>query len=275
MYVIRIDLGDLTRLPQEIQDAAKDKLSEAVARLGAQVHAHIVEQVQAKLHSRREIYIDNLHFRPEDDYTCVVELDQKAMWIEEGMPEHEMIDDLLKSSKTKTAKDGSRYLAVPFQHNKAPNATPQAGQTLQDTIKNEMKRMKIPYGKIEKGADGKPLLGKLHEFSIDDKPAKIFEGAGQGWGPVGEVRQGPTGIPFLRKVRVYQREVQDPKTGQKMIKRQIMTFRVVSSKHKGTGRWVHPGLQPMHFFDEAYEWAMNEWQTKIKPEIEQEIYEAI
>ena len=160
----------------------------------------------------------------------------------------------------------SRYLVVPFQHNKGPTQQTQAQRDLTNTVKAEMKRRKIPYGGLEKDSSGQPKIGKLHSFDILHAPTKTQDGPGQGHGQIGAVRQGPTGIAFLQGIRVYQKRIKDEK-GNSSVQKQVMTFRVASSKHKGTGRWVHPGLQAKRFFEEAEKWALEVWETKIVPEI--------
>lgn len=261
-----MDIGPLTDFTENIQKKAATVLSAAAGMLATQTREHIVEEVNKRLHSTREQYIDALSYHQVDSSTWVVSLDSSAMFIEEGINKREMIDDLLKSAKAKTARDGSRYLVVPFTHNKAPTKTPIALHSLQATLKSEMQKRGIQYGGIEKNTDGSPRLGLLHSFDINDSPIKTSEGAGQGHGAIGDVRQGMTGIPFLRNVRIYQKSVTD-RTGQSRVQKSIMTFRVVSSKHKGTGRWVHPGLQAKKFFDEAYDWAVGQWENKIKNEV--------
>ncbi len=175
----------------------------------------------------------------------------------------------------------SRYLSVPFDHSpgKGTTGTTPAGKTLIDTIRSELKSRGIPFGKLERGPDGKPLLGKLHSLDITKQPLKAVNAPGQGWGAVGAVRQGPTmsggqalrgqtqGTPFLQGIRIYQKSVKDAKTGKESVKRSIMTFRTVSSKMKGSGRWTHPGLKPMHLLEEGADWAMNQWTRIIGPEM--------
>lgn len=260
-------MDGIIQLAQEFRPAVDKAMKEAVRDLATQTHAHILEQVQAKLHSTRQKYIDALGFTQVDPDTWVVTLGKEAMWIEEGIqPNTDMLDWLLKSKKAKTAKDGSRYLVVPFEHKKGQTQQTPAQKSLTDTIKAEMKKRQIPYGGIEKDASGKPKTGLLHSFDIMKQPVKIAEGAGQGKGPIGSVKQGPTGIPFLQGVRVYQTKVKGA-GGQESVKKSIMTFRVASSKHKGTGRWVHPGLVAKKFFDEAAEWALKEFEQKIRDQI--------
>jgi hypothetical protein len=274
MVYINVDLKDLLDLKDDLKPKVEQELKKAAEELSIQAHAHITEQVQQKLHSTREKYLAAMKFDNVEDGTWVITLDEKAMWIEEGMESHEMLNDLLASPKAKTAKDGSKYLSVPFQHNKGPTQQTQAQNDLTNTLKTELKNRKIPYGKLEMDANGKPKLGLLHKFDILKDPIKTQEGPGQGWGPAGQVRQGPTGIPFLQSVRIYQRQISDANGKSKTV-RNIMTFRTASSKHIGTGRWVHPGLEAKKFFDEAEKWATEQWTTKIAPQILRNLSESL
>jgi hypothetical protein len=264
MIQLNIDLSPLTQLGQDLKPRLEKALQQAAANLAVQAHAHLLEQVQSQLNSTREKYVDAISFNQVNDSTWMIHLDQSAMWIEEGLPEHEMLDNLLKSSKAKIAKDGSKYLVVPFQHNKGPTQQTQAQGDLTNTVKAELKKRNIPYGKLERDDKGKAKTGLLHSFDITKDPIKTHEGAGQGHGPIGQVRQGTTGIPFLQSVRVYQRNVGG------RTQRGIMTFRVASSKQRGTGKWVHPGLQPRNFLDETADWANQLWDT-MREEISKDI----
>jgi len=269
MIYINVDLSQILKLGEELEGKAREVLSDALKDLSTQAHAHIVEQVNEKLHSTRAKYIEALKFQEVGNDTWLITLEPSALWIEEGIPANkEMIDDLLKSNKAKMSKDGSRYLSIPFKHGPGVGRTTStpAQQDLTATIKSEMKRRGIPYGNIEKDSHGNPKLGLLHKFDIKNSPLKTGLFPGQGKGLVGHVRQGPTGIPFLQGVRVYQRQVQD-KAGKGSVQRGIMTFRTVSSKHKGTGRWVHPGLTPKNFFEEAADWAAREWEQHIRDKV--------
>lgn len=267
MIFFNLDLGPLLSLSRELKPTVEQAMKDAARDLAVQAHAHIVEEVQQKLHSTRQKYLDALSYTQVDEDTWVISLDKPALFIEDGLPPNkDMLDGLLKSPKAKTAKDGSRYLIVPFEHKKGKTEQTQAQSTLTDTIKTEMKRKRIPFGKIETDAKGQPKTGLLHSFDILKNPVKSGQGPGQGHGPTGSVRQGPTGIPFLQGVRVYQNKVKG-KDGKESVKKSIMTFRVASSKHKGQGRWIHPGLEAKHFFDEAAKWALKEFEEKIRDQI--------
>lgn len=267
MIYINLDLGIIAELAKDFRPTIDKAMKDAARDLAMQTHAHILEEVQEKLHSTREKYVNALDIQQVDNDTWVISLKKDAMFIEEGIPPNkDMLDGLLKSQKAKTAKDGSRYLVVPFEHKKGQTSQTPAQKNLTDTIKAEMKKRKIPYGKLETDATGKPKTGLLHSFDIMKQPIKTGHGAGQGKGPVGAVKQGPTGIPFLQGVRVYQHAVKD-KQGKEHVQKSIMTFRIASSKHKGTGRWIHPGLEAKKFFDEAAKWAQKEFEDRIRGQI--------
>ena len=282
MFLLHLDVSDLLKLDDSFRPAMDKAMKRAAETLAAQVHAHIVENVQQKLRSTRETYLDHLGFHQVDSNTWVVDLMPGALFIEEGMESHSMVDDLLDDSprpgtkkkdrgtakgKTKTAADGSRYRVIPFEHNIAKTRQTQAATDLTNTIKSELKKMGAPsIGKLETDSAGKPKLGLVRSFDIMTRPVKTAEGPGQGHGPVGVVKQGPTSIPFLQGVRIYQREFQD-RSGKSSVKKSIVTFRVVSSKHKAENRWVHPGLEARKFMDEAAIWAVSQWEEKIKNEV--------
>lgn len=270
MFYINFDVTPLLALGQELDAASKKAMKDAGERLTAMTRAHIIEEAGKRLHTRRQMYIDGIsHFQVNED-TWVVNLDAKVRWIEDGMPEHNMLDDLLKSKSAKNAKDGSKYVVVPFEHGpKGETQMTPAQKTLLDTIKSTLKEKKIPYGKMETGAGGKPKTGLLHSFDIKNAPIKQTNAPGQGAGPVGSPMQGPTGIPLLQGVRVYQYPIPTSKLGKTEksgFKRMIMTFRIASSNHKNEpGRWDHPGLPAVKLMDEAYEWAKQTWERDIVP----------
>lgn len=257
MFYFHLDLSDILEL-KDLDKQVTEKAKAEVRSITLATHARIVERVNAKLKTTRQRYLEALSFTQIDDATWLINLDSKALWIENGKPAGEMIDDLLKSPKAKRGKDGSKYLAIPFQHNKGPTQQTPAQTSLTETIKAELQNRQIPYGTIEKDAQGAPKTGLLHSFDINSAPIKTANGPGQGHGPIGKVKQGMTGIPFLKGVRVYQNKDNEGK-----IQRQIMTFRIVSSKHKGTGRWVHPGIDAKLFLDEAADWAQKEFGKRF------------
>jgi hypothetical protein len=277
---LELDASELKKLGADLREI-EPRLNDAVSKLAAQTHLHILEQVQQKLHSRRQMYVDAL-VKPQEvsKGVYVIVLEAEAAWIEDGLPEYFMGDTLLKGPGVKRAADGSMYRVIPFEHSGAPNAKTEAGKSLTDTLKTEMKKRKIPWSKIETDPSGSPKQGLIHKFDIPGAPTRPSGTAGKpGWGkgPEGAALQGPTGTPFLQGVRVYQspmmqggKPVKDKKGDQKF-KKSVMTFRIISSKHKGTGRWQFPGIEGMKFFDDAEQWAGQQWDQHIIPEIAKDL----
>lgn len=287
MLFINIDVSELQDL-MDLGGVAESEMAAAARDLAAATRGKIVELAQERLHTRRSQYIDALSMFQMDENTFVVNLDASARWIEDGMQEHNMLDDLLKSKSAKRAKDGSMYVVVPFQLNKPKQQLTPAQQSLIATVKKEMAKVGATPNKLEMGADGKPKLGLVRSLDITKGPMSTpSKPIGRG---IGTTAVGPTGVPLLKGVRVYQKEMKD-KDGNTKTGRFVMTFRVASSKHKSgpppstmTGawrkkmgdklapgnsqaRWDHPGLPAMNLMDEGLKWALDQWESKIAPSI--------
>jgi hypothetical protein len=279
--ILTVDLQPILDNYKGMMEKARSQLEKAVQHLAAQTHAHVKEQAQGKLHSTRDIFLENLDFEQIDKRTWAVTVREKGLWIEEGMPPHSMLEDLLASPKAKTAKDGSKYLVVPFKHNKGPTQTTPHQQEMVSSIKEVLREKKIPYGKIERNPDGSPKSGLLHKMDLhgpkqnrapngaEGPPGKPFSTHAPGAG-----EEGPSGRPYLWGMRIYQRLLKNPDGSPKMGKdghpkasREIFTFRVASSKQAAMNKWFHPGLEPKGFLDEAYTWAQDQWDNYIAPEI--------
>lgn len=269
MFTVSIDFSDLDsiiEMPKIVDKAVYD----AAKSLALGSHAHISNLAQKKLHTRRKMYLDALHIG-EDQGDIVVSLDASVRWIEDGMRPHSMLADLLGSDKAKTNKDGDKYLVVPFQLNKRKQDLTPAQRTLLETVKKSLAMVGETPNRIEMGPNGQPRTGLVRKMDIMSVPIKTMEAAGQGHGAVGDVRQGPTGIPFLQGVRVYQTKMKG-KDGEDKVQRTVMTFRVASEKHAEEGnRWNHPGLQAVNFFEDAARWAQEQFDNVVGPEIAAQI----
>jgi hypothetical protein len=265
MFYLNLDISELQDL-LDIDEVADAEMQRAAANLTAATKAKITELAQEKLHSRRNMYLSALSHFQLDETTWVVNLDASARWIDDGMDPHNMIDDLLKGKGVKRAKDGSAYKVIPFQLNKGKQDMTPAQQSLLATVKKELASVGATPNGIENDSSGNPRQGLVR--SLDITKAPISTAALRiGRGPRGQVAQGPTGIPLLKGVRVYQKEIEG-KDGAKKMGRFVMTFRVVSSKHKQEGgRWDHPGTPPTNLMEEGLKWAMETWESKVAPAI--------
>lgn len=228
---------------QHFKVEVEEALTESVKALAASTHAKAIEIANKELHSRRQTYLDNLNFEEVTPGLWVVSLDEPAMWIEEGRKSGSMVEDLLRHG-AKTAKDGSRYKSIPFDHGKSPaNLTP-FGRQMVTKIKSSLKSFNVPFKKIEYNKDGSPRLGKLHTLDIPSpKPTSRAS------------------TPALFGVSVYQSQGANGK-----VRRDILTFRTVSSKHEGS-KWIHPGLEGEKILDQALAWAEKTFESEILPQI--------
>jgi hypothetical protein len=77
-----------------------------------------------------------------------------------------------------------------------------------------------------------------------------------------------TGHHYLNNAVVVQREVEGP-GGKKKISKEVVTFRVVSSKHKAEGRWMYPAVEALNAIPEAHKYATSEWERIVKSMEEQ------
>jgi hypothetical protein len=292
-----LNLGDIEKSAEELK-AVDSALNAAAAKLSVQAHLHIVELAQEGLHARREMYLKGLSAPKQvSTGTWVISLGPQAVWIDNGLPSHSMIPDLLRKSPygnaksgPKTSSDGSTYRVIPFEHMKGPSRQTQAEKTLTDTIKSAFKEQNIPYKKAEYDKSGSPLSGLVRKFDKEagdrmtpTRPSwarpeggpggNAVNQHGFGWGIPGvQKMQGPTGIPFLRGLRVYQSPIfsQDGtpkfnKAGEASVSKSAMTFRVVSSKQED--KWMYPGIVGKFFFEATYSWMQNQWEREMLPEI--------
>ncbi len=262
MIYVNLDISEVAQLVN-LQDEIEKASDQAAADLASLIETRAKEIASQKLHSRLKMFKEGLYVKRVGADTHLVVLDAKVRWIDDGQPAYDMLKGLLSGSKVKHAKDGSRYVIVPFGHSKGGKATSTpAQQDIVATVKAVLKENKVPFGKIETDHAGKAKIGKLHSFDIMNAPKKSDPGKGQRRGPVGEVMQGNTKTPFLQGVSVYQSMGKGGK-----VQRSIMTFRVASDSHKAQSKWEHPGNAPMNIMEEAMKSALEIWSKDVAPAI--------
>jgi hypothetical protein len=277
---LNLDISDLLSLGKDLEQF-EGELNRSVALLSAQTHLHIIESAHRVLHARREIFIKALAKPSEvSPGVWMITLGAEAGWIEEGGDAHSMVKDLL-GDDPKTAKDGSKFRVIPFSHKGGPASNTSAENELVGAIKNELKKLRIPWAGIERNEDGSPKSGTLHRINMTtpNKPVGAESGPGAGHrgyghGAEGAPMVGPTGIPFLQGLKISQSPLfgadGKPKLdakGKQMASRDISTFRIVSSKHIAENRWVYPAKEGIFLMDKAMEWAEREWDSKILPDL--------
>ena len=241
-----IDIDELAGSFGQIKKEVSQDLKKAVGSLAAMTHAKTIELANKELKSLSKTYKDNISFQQLEENLWVVSLDEKVLWIEEGR-KGGFMEELLNGKSGKVNAKGERYAVIPFEHSKNPTEQSDKARELTNQIKAELKDRKIPYrNKIEHHADGSPKLGLLHKFNIESARLKDTH------------KDEP-----LKGVAIYQK--MNEKTGK--VQRDVMTFRVITEKHREEGKWIHPGRQGSKLMDKAFEWAMTEWEQKILPDI--------
>lgn len=249
-YTVEEALKEIGVDVKNLSESIVQKAKAQIQALAIQTHALIVEKAQSGLKSTRQTYLDNLTIsklsESSDQVIWSVGLKKDAAWIESGISAGPMIDRILNGGKPpKKAKDGSTYKIIPFKHNKAPAQQSAAQLRLARYAKSEIKKQGLD--KVITDKQGRPVIGKAASVNITGKNQ-----------PVGRFNQ-----PLLAGLTIYQRE-QKSKSGKSKIVRDVMTYRVLSSKHRGTGLWESKGWKGLNAFAETEREIDRLWNDMIK-----------
>ena len=248
-FRIEIDANSVASQFGEFKSEVETAIKTAVGALASSTHAKAIELATEKLNTTRDIYTDALSFQQLNENMWVVELDMdKAGWLEDGRKSGFM-EELLTGKSSKMGKDGKRYAIIPFEHSKPASKQAPTAQRFTEEIRKFLKQKEINYKKIEYNDDGSPKLGLLHSFK---------EGIGKELFP-----SFPAKHDVFKGLSIYQ--TKDKKTGK--IKRDVMTFRVITEDHKAEGLWNHPGRVGELIIDRSYDWALKEFDTIVMPQI--------
>lgn len=244
---IQIDAAKIAEQFKEFALEVEQDIRKSMGGLAALTEAKVRMEAAQQLKTSRGLYLDNLTWEEVSPGIYVVALGEPALWIEEGIePNTDMKPGLLKDAKT--SKRGTRYKVIPFKYSNPPSQNTPYTQGIISEIKQKLRKEKVPFKKIELNADGSPKIGKLHEFNFGN-PGGRMGGPGKG------------NTPVMKGLSIYQ----SMKNGN--VRRDILTFRTVSSGPGSQGKWIHPGAKAKKFMDAAADWAMAEWENKILPEI--------
>jgi hypothetical protein len=241
-----VDVKGIVENLAQGREEAEAALKEGVRGLATMTHAKTMELASEELNSTSVKYRKALSFQQVAEDIYVVSLDESLLWLEDGRKAGEMINDLLKKN-AKISKEGFRYKAIPFDYS---SSTPKSQRTqfsasMVNLVQRALKERNLPYKKLEVGRDGKPLLGKLHTMNIaSPRPTATAS------------------HDALAGLNVYQHMDEGGNA-----RRSMVAYRMVSDKHSGTGKWVHPGIPAKQLMDKALAWAEREFETKILPEI--------
>jgi hypothetical protein len=168
----------------------------------------------------------------DENNLWVVYLKSEAKWLEEGMPQGERIDMILNGGKpAKVSAKGHRYKTIPFSHGGKPKSRSSAQQKIANYAQKEIKARGLD--KVIK-LNGKPVIGRAATLNLTGPGA-----------PTSKFNK-----PLLAGLTIYQKELK-MKNGKTKIKRDVMTFRTISSSQKGSGLWYWKEMKGVNLFDEV------------------------
>lgn len=269
-----IDVEDLISKLGEVNKAIKGDVVAAFKGLAKATHAKAEELARQDLGSLRETYQDNLDFDEISPHFWVVTLHEPAMWIEEYGRKAGFMEDLLTTEKPGSQgkiKDGKngKYRVIPFKHSTKPSQQSTKANELANQIKQVLRNRKINWKKIEVNADKSPRVGPRVKVDGEyiDKPLLLHRFNVEGPRFSNPTKGGEHKGPLTHGVAIYQTAIRDKSGKVTGASRDIMTFRVISEKHKAEGLWYHPGIQPVKILDKAFDWAVRYWESDILPNI--------
>lgn len=254
--IINIKSSDVLKEAKEkIKAKLEEDLKKAIQTLSSGAAKQAEKLAKEKLpKSLSSMYTENIYVEQLSENMMVVGLREKALWIEEGRKGGFMEELLTKKSGSdvKTDKDGNKYRVIPFEHSATgKDMSSTGGEDLVKELKTFLRKKGVNYSKtrgLELDDKGSPRIGKTHSFSIKDMHNK---------------KKGVSELsPNLQGISIFQN--MNKKTGK--IERNIMTFRVISEKHRGS-KWNHPGRPGENILEEAHKWAEETWRNTILPEL--------
>ena len=210
--------------------------------VAAQAYAEAIRLVQLKLRSNRNLYLENLSLeksKNKNDPTYIIILREKALWIEEGVPAHNLKKTHLKNRES---------VIIPFQHNKnIPSLMSEKQQLIYKEIKSALRKENINLSKPITNIKGLPVLSTAKRVT----PAAILTDVPS------QFKSRATGQSILNNLNVYQHQIKTPR-GNK-VQKTLMTFRTLNKSSTG---WNIPELKGVKILDEVYTWILENY-TKV------------
>jgi hypothetical protein len=269
VFNVSIDLSDLHGMADNVGKNLQELANRTQQQLAIQTYGKAIELASERLHSRREMFVENWSME-EKDGAVLLTLKAQAVWIDEGLKPGYLFPALMNGPNAKTLPNGTTINIVPFKTKvgSGPTNLTSYANDIAEAVKQEFKKRKIPWDKIQRDSNGRPLLGNIAKIRGLQTPIKTHEGPGMGQGSIGEPRKGHTGIEFLKGANLYQFATKD-KAGKDSVERGVITYRTASSKHPE--KFQHPGLERTDIIEDTYEWALDTLEKEILPKLFKEL----
>lgn len=244
---LKIKAQALGKTLEKLAPQVENELNEAVKNLAQAAYAMIAAKVQSmKIQDKsRADYLKGLDFTDLGRDSYLITLDGEwANKLESGFGAYSIRNAMLKSKKTvavgsrtgepwvRTAKDGHKYAAVPFDHKPHANPTGDLGKDIKNLMAKGVNGKVQSIGEVFRNAEGNAISGKVATVNAAD-----------------------TDNARLKNLVKYQHV---SKSGR--VSSIYMTFRMVSENGKD---WIHPGHSGYHLFKEAEEYVQKEMDNII------------
>lgn len=216
----------------------------AVGNLAIAAQNYWVQTAQRKLHTSRETYINGLrqaesfksYSTNSGDVFEIQLVGKMPNNFEFGMESFDMKEvrpGWLGGSKAKTAKDGGKYMAIPFRHSIGDTRFDYTGKAKEANLKMHLRNAVRNYG-----------MSKMVRLPS----GKVKEGA------VKRIPNNAAVHNYLRGLTKYQKaEKGKTRGGLPRGSSQLMTFRTISTK-SDPGAWIHPGLDGANILPMVESW---------------------
>jgi hypothetical protein len=293
-FHIHVNIAEAASKLNQTTDLIGTQITQAVGQVAAGTHAFILQKAKAELTGYKKFaYLgykdENVRWVDLGNGMWVVEVDEKARWLEEGR-DRVFMEWLLKNAKT--AKDGSKYKVIPMPQDKGPlplkkgadlskvgSPWTQKDSPLATVTKRLLAANNVSLGSeaIQRGPDKKPLTGIVQHINLgreevnadvrtqDNGNRRDYFSMPRSADMAGKIGLKPhEGIFMLKGMVITQTANEETAQSPHGVRREAITYRVISSKHQQEGRWFYPKVEAFNAVPEAAEWAQKELDKWMK-----------
>lgn len=231
MPILTIDISRLRRTTLGALPASAD-VDRVLAGIGAASRQRWIKLAQSELRSTARDYVQGIQEVEIKGRVASISLvGVLPNMIERGWPKTDLRTTLLNSPKAKTAKDGSRYMAIPFRHGTPGSGGANVGRPMPDSIYGYAKKLAPTLSRPTMGGGMKAVLygGRLEpRANMKAEARAVLTTKAKPW----------------HSMSIYRGMIRQQKTYAKASQSSYTTFRMISTNvRNGKAHWIHPGIQ--------------------------------
>lgn len=227
---------NMTQLFQSMSAALSPTQAREVARavlpgLSSAALQYWKKLAQTELRSSSRDYVAGVQLIEKDEETHEIVLTgMLPNMVENGWPGGDMRTWMLRSPKAKTAKDGSKYMSIPFRHGTPGTGGRNVGNEMPAAIHKSAKKLSAT---LTSPHSGRTLWGeRLSLGTARSKEARdILQTKKSPW----------------HTTSIFTGMIRNEKTYDSATQSSYFTFRTISTKSRDPRSWMHPGIAPKHF----------------------------